>query len=146
MRIQLRKPNGERKTVFAGEEFDSNEGWEVMGPMPEDMAIVNKEDIDASRLIADIEGELKLNDGRGLGDWVKTFADPVAKLLGRQDCVSCEVRRVILNATKLVITRQGKIEGRKTIAALLRRSFTESEETVLAELQALLEGRNGSNR
>jgi hypothetical protein len=138
MRIQLRKPNGETRIVYAGEQYDSSEGWQVVGPLRDDMQIVNRDDRDAARLIADIEDELKINDGRGLGDWVKTFAMPVATLLGRQDCMSCDVRRVILNATKLVIAKHGKIEGRKILLSLVRRSFTEPEEQVLAELRSLL--------
>jgi hypothetical protein len=136
MRIQLRKPNGETTIVFAGQEYDAE--WQVVGIVPEDMAIVHKEDTEASLLIQSIEQEIKINGG-GVGDWVKTFAGPVAKLLGKQDCVSCEVRRVILNATKVVIAKKGKVEGRRTILSLLRRSFTDPEEIVLAELRDLVE-------
>jgi hypothetical protein len=138
MRIQLRRPNGEEKIVFAGEQYDA-EDWQVIGVVPEDMAIVHKEDSEAHLLIQGIEEELKL-ETRGLGNWVKMFANPVAKLLGKQDCMACEVRRTILNATKLVVAKQGKIEGRKTILSLLRRSFTEPEETVLSELRDLVGG------
>jgi hypothetical protein len=46
---------------------------------------------------------------------------------------------VILNATKVVIAKKGKVEGRRTILSLLRRSFTDPEEIVLAELRDLVE-------
>jgi hypothetical protein len=134
MRIRLRRPSGEEKIVFAGEEYDA-EDWQVVGVVPEDMAIVNREDVEATALIQEIEADLK-NEGRGFGDWVKMFANPVAKLLGKQDCMACEVRRVILNATKLIVAKQGRLEGRKTIMTLLKRSFTEPEEAVLEELRA----------
>lgn len=100
MRILLRKPSGETRTVEAGEEFDTNEGWEAAAIVREDLRIFHQEDNDAAALLAEIEAELKANYGRPMGDWVKLFARPVAAILGKQDCMSCEVRRVILNASK----------------------------------------------
>ena len=63
----------------------------------------------------------------------------MAEILGKKDCISCEVRTVILNAAKTVIAKHGKIKGGLIVSQLLRRSFTDPEETVLAELRELME-------
>ena len=134
--IVLQNAQGKKSKVRPGENYD--EEWTPTGEIENYNGVtLDQETREAQELLADIEGEL-VTEGRGAGDWVKYFAKPVAEILGKQDCISCEVRGVILNAAKLVIAKHGKIKGSLIVGKLLRRSFTNPEETVLAEFRELL--------
>lgn len=121
----------------AGANFVQQPDEQVVG-IERNGRVLGEEDQKIGRLIADIEKELAL-EGYGPGDWVKVFAQPVALLLGKQDCVACEVRRVILNAAKKLCEKYGEIVGKAKVKDLFIRSFKEKPEAILLELKALLE-------
>ena len=53
--------------------------------------------------------ELDARLGAGGGDWLKVFFAPVAKAIGKANCMGCEVRRVITNAYGNLRLKHGKM-------------------------------------
>ena len=53
--------------------------------------------------------ELDARLGAGGGDWLKVFFAPVAKAIGKANCMGCEVRRVITNAYGNLRLKHGKV-------------------------------------
>lgn len=74
----------------------------------------------------------------GLGEWIKVFAEPVAKAMGRSSCSSCDVRRVVGDALGPLITKFGRWEAFKIVAKLVRDSFSKPGMDVLKELKDYL--------
>ena len=100
-------------------------------------------DNNLQQLLTELDAELGQN---GLGDWVKVFAAPVAKTLGKGSCAGCEVRRVIGNAYAPLRAAYGRIKALTIIKDLVVRSFTEPELDVLKELyQCYKEATSGQN-
>lgn len=62
-------------------------------------------------LTAGLLAELDQKLGKGGGDWLKAFFTPVATLLGKQDCMSCEVRRVVTNAYARLKAKRGRMRA-----------------------------------
>src|SRR6266542_622748 len=86
-------PDGQFRYVRApGEVFDGSIDPDCGG----EIAMQPAND-DAQLLLAEIEAELA-TEGQGLGDWIGVFAAPVALLIGKKNCVSCEVRKAAFNA------------------------------------------------
>jgi hypothetical protein len=68
--------------------------------------------------VKDLIQELDEEIGAGVGNWIKVFAAPVAKLVGKQGCTSCEVRRVITNAYARLKAKHGQAEALKIMGEL----------------------------
>jgi len=135
--IVLKNKYGEIKKVAPGEMYDGTE-WRPNGQIENDGQPLSEIERSAQEMLAEIDRELG-RDGHGPGDWIKTFARPVAALLGKEDCVSCEVRRTVINAAKKLSKKYGYEEGKRRVKGLLRRSFSEPPERILQELKVLLE-------
>ncbi len=137
MQIELRRADGSLRLVAPGENFDSE--WTPTGKiLNSDGVSLSQEDLEARAMLAEIERELA-TEGKGLGDWVKFFAKPVALLLGKEDCLSCEFRKVCLNAVKKLRAKYSDAEGKRRAKELIKRSFTEEPQALFVELKTLLE-------
>jgi hypothetical protein len=66
---------------------------------------------------AELLSELDQKLGKGGGDWLKVFFAPVAKILGKANCMSCEVRRVVTNAYSNLREKRGRL---RALAAMFR--------------------------
>ena len=86
-------------------------------------------------LLAEIEQELT-TEGQGLGDWIGCFAAPVALMIGKKNCMSCEVRKAALNATAKLSEKYGKKKAKKMIKKLIKRSFKEKPDLAKARAWA----------
>ena len=73
-----------------------------------------------------------------VGNWIKVFAKPVAKALGKANCMSCEVRRVIGNAYGDLANKYGKAKAFSIVVDLVKKSAVNSELDVLMELKECL--------
>ena len=73
-----------------------------------------------------------------VGNWIKVFAKPVAKALGKANCMSCEVRRVVGNAYGDLANKYGKAKAFAIIVDLIKKSAVNSELDVLMELKECL--------
>jgi hypothetical protein len=136
--IILRKPNGDEKRVMPGENYDASEGWEVAGVDNTAIgSVIFKDHQDAERLLVEIERELAV-ENTAMGDWIKRMAAPIARLIGKQNCLRCEVRRVMLNAAARLKEKHGEREGKRLLKSLLIRSYREPVETILRELKSHL--------
>jgi len=131
--------NGARRKVLPGEPFPGD--WDVVDVEEDPGGSDHAQElyIEAARLLEEIEKELK-TEGRGPGDWIRFFAKPVALLLGKADCVACDVRGAALNAYKTLREKYGKEEARRRVRSIIRRSFTEQAELLLLELKQAIEG------
>ena len=67
---------------------------------------------------AGLLGELDAALGKGGGDWLKVFFAPVALAIGKKDCMSCEVRRVITNAYARLKKKRGRVRALLAIGKL----------------------------
>jgi len=138
MRVIIERPDGSRYTVAPGENYPG-EHRAVDLENDESDAANDAEEKAAMDMLADIERELGAEKGEA-GDWVAFFAKPVAIVLDKDDCLSCEFRRVCMNAGKKLRRIYGPAEGKKKMKALIRRSFTEDAAALGLELKELLEG------
>ncbi len=133
MRIEIQRADGKTRLVLPGENFSSE--WKPTGKLiSTNGESLSDEQARAQAILASIDAELK-TEGQGPGDWVKFFAKPVALLLGKTHCLSCEFRRVCLNAVKKLREKYGDQEAKKKIKELIIRSFTEQPEVLLKELK-----------
>jgi hypothetical protein len=92
---------------------------------------------EAQSLLAEIEAELA-TEGQGLGDWIATFAAPVAILIGKKNCMSCEVRKAALNALVKLADKHGRKRAKRMIKKLITRSFFERPEKIMRDLKKYL--------
>lgn len=121
--IVLKGPDGERRIapdpddgqfryrLLPGEKFDGSIDPSCGG----EIALQPTNDKTAELL-----GELDRKLGKGGGDWLKVFFGPVALAIGKKDCMSCEVRRVITNAYANLKGKYGRIIALVKIAQLWR--------------------------
>lgn len=103
-------PDGQfRYTLLPGEKFDGgidpNCGGEIALQPSNDKT-------------AELLGELDAKLGKGGGDWLKVFFAPVAIAIGKKDCMSCEVRRVITNAYANLKAKRGRVRALLAIGKL----------------------------
>ena len=132
--IILEGPEGTRE-VQAGKAYKLKPGEKITGTR-KDESVPDMVETDPARiLLASMEQELHTEDGYRLGDWVGWIAKPVALLLGKQDCMSCEARKATLNATTVLMKKHGDIEAKKIVKGLLKRSLKEEPEVILKELK-----------
>lgn len=135
MNIIFEKPNGEKATLPTGANHPAD--W-VPIDIERNGVNLSEEEQSAQAMLAEIERELA-QEGQGPGDWIKFFAKPVALLLGKDNCLSCEFRRVCINAGKELYRRYGRDEGKRKMKDLIKRSFFEEPEPLFRELKELLE-------
>lgn len=134
--VILKSPFGERK-VEAGKPFRFLPGEIIIGTQVDEAVSYHHVQDKTRILLDDIEKELQI-EGNGLGDWVKTFASPVAALLGKSKCQSCDVRKVVLNSLQKLTDKHGAREAKRIIKDLIWRSFKEDNEVILKELKEYL--------
>lgn len=63
-----------------------------------------QQEVEAVNLLKELDEKL----GKGSGDWLKVFFEPVAKAIGKANCMGCEVRRVVTNAYSNLRLKYGK--------------------------------------
>jgi hypothetical protein len=134
--ILLKGPAGERK-VMEGIPYRRLPGEVIAGTQLDD-AVPAYANVDpAAALVAEIEGELG-TEGKGIGDWAKRLLKPVALLLGKQNCLSCEARRLVLNAVTKLTEKHGQVEAKRIIKDLLARSLKAPPSEILQSLKDVL--------
>lgn len=67
--------------------------------------------------------ELDAQLGKHGGDWLKTFFGPVAIVMGKTHCMSCDVRRIVANAYAALKLKRGRLGAILTMASLWRLSM-----------------------
>jgi hypothetical protein len=137
MRIILERPDGSRYTVAPGARHPGDHRAVGIEKDGADLA-ASQEEADTLAMLGEIERELGPDKGTS-GDWVKFFAKPIAHVLNKDDCLSCEFRRVCLDAGKKLRKIHGPAEGKKKMMDLITRSFTDDAGRLAAELRSLLE-------
>ena len=86
----------------------------------------------AALLLAELDSEL---GKQGAGEWIKVLAKPVAKVMGRSNCMACDVRRVVADAYSRLKEKHGVIKAVTMIAELYKMAGHDQE----AALQKLKE-------
>ena len=87
--IILQDINGNQKEVAEGEAYNGRE-WTAIGSR----GVVAEQDA-LKDLIAAAQ-----NGGIPWGDLVASIAGPIAKILGKSNCSSCDLRKMILNVAQ----------------------------------------------
>jgi len=132
--ITITGPNGRRK-VEEGATFILALGESVVGS--ESDGLQDHVDIDQTKIdqeLAEIS-HIAGNPGFGMGDMIAILAGPVALVLGKTNCASCEVRKMIFNVWRKL--------GAKAVWKLVKMSLDEPPETVAARLREILEENHG---
>jgi hypothetical protein len=130
--IRLRTPEGHTRMVPEGVPYHMAPGEVVIGSSafcPGDIQPPHPNDSLAT-LVADLDRELGKG---GMGDWIKVFAGPVAKILGKGGCMSCEVRRVVTNAYANLRAKHGTAEALRIMKDL----WSESNKPGAKEIDVL---------
>lgn len=76
--------------------------------------------------------------GGGAGDWIKRLASPVAKLLGKKGCTSCETRRIVTNAYAQLKGKYGQLEALHIMKELWSDSFKQNDLATMQKLKGYL--------
>jgi hypothetical protein len=126
-------PDGQFRYIpQPGEKFDGSIDPNCGGEIA--MAPVTDE---AEFLLAEIEAELA-TEGQGLGDWIGYLAAPVAIVIGKKNCMSCEVRKAALNALAKLAEKYGKKKAKKMVKRLLLKSLWKKPDEIARELKKYL--------
>ena len=131
--IVLEDANGNRKEVGENEPYNRR----VWHPIHGYQTSEEHDSVDAVELIRQIEAELEA-EGIHWGDVLKMLFKPAALLLGKSYCMSCEVRKVILNSASKLIKKLGKVEAYVAMKGLIRDSFSKDSVGVLKQLKEIL--------
>jgi len=59
-------------------------------------------------------------------------------LLGKSNCMTCEARRLVLNAVTKLTEKHGKVEAKRIVKDLLARSLKAEPSEILQSLKAVL--------
>ena len=73
-----------------------------------------KKQVQSPNLLNELDARL----GSGGGDWLKVFFEPVARAIGKANCMGCEVRRVVTNAYSKLRDKHGKVVALVLMARL----------------------------
>lgn len=139
--IKLQTPDGSTRYIANGQPYMLAPGEKRVGvdktcgdgrPVKDAMTAAQ---LEKAALLKELNAEL----GSGAGDWVKLFAKPTAALLNKQNCMSCEVRKVVLNAYARLKARYGLLEALRMIKDLEVKSLAGGkDEEILTRLKAWL--------
>lgn len=139
--IILRTPEGHTRTVPEGVAYRLAPGEQVAGAVRACAGEIQLPHANDSlqQLVAELDQELGKG---GAGDWLKVFASPVARILGRAGCMSCEVRRVVTNAYANLRAKHGTAEALRIMKELWQASLKPgaTDIDVLNKLQEYLHG------
>jgi len=137
--FQLKDVFGETRWVEQGKEYYKVNGEEIVeGAIDWDCGepCRSAAPIDlVSQMLQQLDQEL---GKQGAGEWIKAFAGPVAKQLGKANCMSCEVRRVVGDAIAPLVQKHGYFKAAKIVAKLVKDSFSKPELDILIELKGYL--------
>jgi len=134
--ILLKGPAGERK-IMEGIPYRRLPGEVIVGTQLDD-AVPSYANVDpAAAMVAEIEAELG-TEGKGAGDWAKRLLKPIAFLLGKTNCLSCEARRLVMNAATMLTAKHGRVEAKRIIKDLLARSLKAEPSEILQSLKDVL--------
>lgn len=137
--IKLKAPDGTVRVVKAGKQYALLPGERMIGVDLDCGTPVNRAPSpydERKRLLDELNGEL----GSGAGDWVKSFASPIARLLNKQACMGCEVRKVILNAYAKLKAKHGMVEALRMIKDLEVQATTGGDHVeILTQLKGWLD-------
>jgi hypothetical protein len=138
--IKLASPDGSMRLVTEGVAYTLAPGERIAGVdrtcsgAPLDQRPVTSHVRAKRELLTELNAEL----GSGAGDWVKTFAGPIAKLLNKESCMTCEVRRIILNAYAPLRAQHGRLEAVRRMQRLWKQAANGEHQAVLKEIKELL--------
>ena len=135
--IKLIKQDGSEEIIQPNEPFKKGLGDRVVvdntcGDVSKTPLILRM--TNNSNNIATLDKEI----GPGLGDWVKVLASPVARLLGKSNCASCEATRISLNAFNKLKGKYGKVEALKLMAELVVKTKSGEVDSAVRKLQEYL--------
>jgi hypothetical protein len=124
-RLPGEKPIGREDCKFVGE--------------GKDRLLISRKEL-KGRPVNHLSEELDKELGSGLGDMIKVFAAPIAKLLGKGKCSSCNTRRVITNAYGKLKEKHGQLEALRIMKRLWKDTFDKriTEAEVLKSLRLLI--------
>jgi len=93
-----------------------------------------------SPLIAEMQNEV----GGGFGDWIRTLASPIAEVMGKKGCSTCEARRIVTNAYGKLKEQHGQLKALSIIKDLWALSMKASGDEVLQKLKEILHDSHGA--
>jgi hypothetical protein len=86
-----------------------------------------------------LQKELQDQIGPGFGDWIRSLATPIATVMGKRGCTTCEARRLVTNAYGKLREQHGQLKALSIIKDLWMLSTTASGDEVLVKLKEVLD-------
>ena len=128
--------NGAKRLIESGKPYRLQPG-EVLTGVDENcggntIRIVGKTDT--------LHDELALEVGPGMGDWIRTLATPIATVMGKKGCTTCEARRIVTNAYGQLKAQHGQLKALGMMKDLWMLSMKAEGDEVLARLKEMLNG------
>lgn len=135
--VILQGPDGVVREIPMGTTYRKRPGEKILGANMNcgPQADNSRPNDERKQLLRELDEKI----GHGAGDWIKRFAAPVAKILGKAGCSSCETRRIVTNAYARLKAKQGQAKALQIMAELWKESFSKPDEEILKALQSYLE-------
>ena len=83
--------------------------------------------------------ELQQEVGGGFGDWIRSLAKPIATVMGKEHCSTCEARRIVTNAYGKLRKKHGQAVALGMVKDLWALSYKADGEAVLLRLKEMLD-------
>ena len=126
--------NGVRRTVRDGEPYKLARGEFIAGVDANCEGGFEAVDRQTPRL----QDEMSQVVGPGFGDWIKVMAAPIAEVMGKKGCTTCEARRIVTNAYAKLKAQHGQLKALAMIKDLWALSYKADGDQVLLRLKELL--------
>ena len=134
---------GNRRAVIMGKSFRFKPGEKIIDRedcIAAGQFLIHRKELKRPEKRISLQQELETELGAGFGDVMKRFAGPIAKLLGKSQCSSCDVRKIIVNGYGKLKAKYGMIEALRIMKLLWQDSFDTRipGEEILKQLQEKL--------
>lgn len=127
--------NGVMRLIEEGQPYRLEKGERISGI---DKTCNGASIIPVTPHVHTLQDELSREVGPGFGDWIKTLASPIATVLGKKGCSTCEARRIVTNAYGQLKARHGQLAALAAIKDLWALSYRTDGDRVLVKLKEML--------
>lgn len=142
--IVLKNTNGSTRIIPSGHPYRLQPGEQIDGvDMQCGERIIEANhapriQYDTAPRLPTLAQELEEQIGGGFGDWIRFMATPIAEVMGKKGCTTCEARRIVTNAYGKLKEQHGQLRALSIIKDLWALSMKASGDEVLVKLNEVL--------
>jgi hypothetical protein len=129
--------NGAKRLVPSGSPYTLAKGEAIVGvdaTCGGDVTLIS-----VGPKVEPLQKELQDQIGPGFGDWMRSLATPIATVMGKKGCTTCEARRLVTNAYGKLREQHGQLKALTIIKDLWALSMKASGDEVLVKLKEVLD-------